>query len=125
MALLPHSLSTECLCGLSLLRPVSGCPLQGEGYFQGEKRGLGFRVGAGAGDVAADECRWSVSGGAVVTERLREGGGGSSLDDQCCPQSRKKREEEWAQGALWMSAGKETKLSSVGMTSAGWKGGLG
>jgi len=60
-----------------------------------------------------------------VTERLREGGGGSSLDDQCCPQSRKKREEEWAQGALWMSAGKETKLSSVGMTSAGWKGGLG
>ena len=61
----------------------------------------------------------------MVTERLREGGGGSSLDDQCCPQSRKKREEEWAQGALWMSAGKETKLSSVGMTSAGWKGGLG
>lgn len=104
MALLPHSLSTECLCGLSVLRPVSGCPLQGEGYFQGEKRGLGFRVGAGAGDVAADECRWSVSGGAVVTERLREGGGGSSLDDQCCPQSRKKREEEWAQGALWMSS---------------------
>ena len=73
------------------------------------------------------EClRW-----AVVTERLREGGGGSSKalalggPSQCCSQSRKKREEEWAQGALWMSAGKETKLSSVGMTSAGWKGGLG
>ena len=29
---------------------------------EGEKRVLGFRVGAGAGDVTADESRWNVSG---------------------------------------------------------------
>ena len=54
----------------------------------------------------------------MVTERLREGGRESSNalalagPSQCCPQPRKKREEQWAQGALWMSAGEETKGSS-------------
>ena len=52
MSFLPHSLSAEGPCGLSLLRPVSGCPVPGGRHFQGEKRGLGWRMGARAGNMA-------------------------------------------------------------------------
>lgn len=61
-SVLPHSLSAECPCGPSLLRPVSGGPVQGEGHFGGKKRAPGWRVGARAGDVA-DESRRNLSDG--------------------------------------------------------------
>jgi len=58
---LPHSLSIECLGRLSLLRPVSGPPVQREGPLWGEVGAPGWRVGSRAGDMAEDESRWNLS----------------------------------------------------------------